>query len=104
MKILETERLILRRWQKSDLEPMYEINQDKKVMKYFPGLQNRVTTKQFIDKVVDHFDKYDYTLYAVQTKSTNEFIGFIGLFIVSFKAHFTPATEIGWRLSSKHWG
>ena len=31
-------------------------------------------------------------------------IGFTGLLIVDFKTHFTPATEIGWRLSSKHWG
>ena len=31
-------------------------------------------------------------------------MGFIGLFTADFTAHFTPATEIGWRLSSKHWG
>ena len=31
-------------------------------------------------------------------------IGFVGLAIPSFEAHFTPCVEIGWRLSSKHWG
>ena len=30
-------------------------------------------------------------------------IGFLGLMIPSFEAHFTPAVEIGWRLSSTHW-
>lgn len=30
-------------------------------------------------------------------------IGFVGLFTATFQAHFTPAVEIGWRLSSKHW-
>ena len=37
-------------------------------------------------------------------KDANEFIGFIGLLLADFKAHYTLATEIGWRLSSKHWG
>ncbi|CDZ77327.1 Acetyltransferase (GNAT) family protein [Legionella massiliensis] len=30
-------------------------------------------------------------------------IGFLGLMTPSFDAHFTPAVEIGWRLSSKYW-
>nr|WP_241208601.1 GNAT family N-acetyltransferase [Rickettsiales endosymbiont of Stachyamoeba lipophora] len=28
----------------------------------------------------------------------------MGLNVPSFKANFTPCVEIGWRLSSKHWG
>ena len=104
MKILETKRLILRTWKKSDLDPMCEINQDPKVMEYFSKLQDRDTTKKFINKVINHFDKNGYTNYAIQTKFTNKFIGFIGLLNTNIKAHFTPATGIGWRLSSKHWG
>ena len=104
MKILETDRLILRTWMDTDLQPMYEINQDPKVMEYFPSLQNLEATKNFIAKVNDHFDNHGYSLYACVKKDSNDFIGFIGLLIANFKAHFTPATEIGWRLSSKHWG
>ncbi len=32
------------------------------------------------------------------------FIGFIGLSIPRFEAHFTPCVEIGWRLARAHWG
>ena len=32
------------------------------------------------------------------------FIGFVGLAEPTFKAHFTPCTEIGWRLDLKYWG
>ncbi len=102
--IIETKRLILRTWIDTDLQPMVSINQDPKVMEYFPGLQDLETTKNFIAKVNNHFDKYGYSLYGCIRKDSNEFIGFIGLLIADFKAHFTPATEIGWRLSSKHWG
>jgi RimJ/RimL family protein N-acetyltransferase len=37
--------------------------------------------------------------------SRSEFIGFVGLAVVSrFEAHFTPCVEIGWRLAREHWG
>ena len=32
-----------------------------------------------------------------------ELIGFIGLNYTEWQSHFTPAVEIGWRLSSQHW-
>lgn len=104
MIIIETPRLILRTWEDADFEPMCRINQDPEVMRYFPDLQDRVETKQFIHKVNAHFDQYGYGLYATQLKETGEFIGFIGLLNVIFIAHFTPAVEIGWRLALAHWG
>ena len=104
MKILETERLTLRTWSNNDLQPMFLINQDPKVMKYFPDLHDLEMTKNFIDKVNTHFENHGYSLYATVRKDTGEFIGFIGLLIADFKEHFTPAIEIGWRLSSNHWG
>ena len=104
MKILETDRLILRTWNDNDLQSMLAINQDPKVMEYFPDLQDLEMTKNFINRVNNHFEKYGYSLYATARKDSGEFIGFIGLLMADFKAHFTPATEIGWRLSSKHWG
>ncbi|MCB0512951.1 MAG: GNAT family N-acetyltransferase [Bacteroidetes bacterium] len=104
MKILETDRLILRTWVDEDLESMLAINQDPKVMEYFPSLQDLDMTKNFIAKVNAHFKNHGYSLYAAVRKDTNEFIGFIGLLIADFESHFTPATEIGWRLSSNHWG
>lgn len=102
MKILETDRLILRTWVDEDLESMFAINQDPKVMEYFPSLQDLDMTKNFIDKVNAHFENHGYSLYATVRKDTNEFIGFIRLLIADFESHFTPATEIGWRLSSNH--
>lgn len=50
-----------------------------------------------------HFHQHGFTAYAVELQNTGEMIGFTGLLIPSFEAHFTPAVEIGWRLSSRHW-
>jgi ribosomal-protein-alanine N-acetyltransferase len=32
------------------------------------------------------------------------FIGFVGLSIPSFDAHFMPAVEVGWRIDKEYWG
>ena len=32
------------------------------------------------------------------------FVGFVGLSVPTFEAHFTPCVEVGWRLARAHWG
>lgn len=103
MKPLETDHLILRSWTESDLLPMVAINQDPKVCEYFPEIGNRDTTIALIDRIIKHDEENGFSLYAVEIKATQEMIGFLGLMTPSFEAHFTPAVEIGWRLSSRHW-
>lgn len=103
MKI-RTSRLILRTWEDSDLEPMLAINQDPKVMEFFPSLQDRETTIRMIQRFMQHYDQHGYTFFAVETKPPRQFIGFVGMMNVNFKAFFTPAIEIGWRIAYQHWG
>ncbi|MBV8211896.1 MAG: GNAT family N-acetyltransferase, partial [Verrucomicrobia bacterium] len=45
-----------------------------------------------------------YGWWAVEVFGVSEFIGFTGLSIPSYEAHFTPCVEIGWRLDKKFWG
>ncbi|AHE67604.1 GNAT family N-acetyltransferase [Legionella oakridgensis] len=103
MNILETKRLILRTWEDKDLDAMTAIDQDPKVCQYLPGIGNREETSARIQRCINHYHEKDYTLYAVELKNTHDMIGFLGLMTPSFEAHFTPAVEIGWRLSSKQW-
>ena len=71
MKILETDRLILRTWQAEDIAPMAAINQDPKVMAYFPALLDLARTKLLIKKFTEYFDEYRYTLYAAERMQLN---------------------------------
>ena len=103
MKRLETTRLILRAWNESDLNSMVAINQEPEVCKYLPAIGNRETTIALIQRITEHDNEHGFSLYAVELKSTHEMIGFLGLMTLSFEAHFTPAIEIGWRLSSQYW-
>jgi len=106
MKILETERLLLRTFEENDCDAMTLINQDHKVMEYFPSVADRKQTSNHIKRIMNHQEKYDYSLYAVEIKATQEMIGFVGLLHRTreeFDAHFMPSTEIGWRLAAQHW-
>lgn len=102
--LIETKRLLLREWQKSDLDPMAIINQDPKVMEFFPSIRTYTETEKFINANISAYEKYGYCLYPVELKASGELIGFVGLNYTDWQAHFTPAVEIGWRLGAQFWG
>lgn len=108
MKILETERLILRTWQPRDEDVYFTINQDPKVTAFLPGGLTREQVHTFIIRANHHYDVLGYTLWATELKKTGCLIGFIGLnntdFSAPLGAHFSPAVEIAWRLDYAYWG
>lgn len=106
MKIdfFETKRLILRSWRESDIEPFYKINQDEKVTEFLPGAMSLEEVKNFIKNMNQHIEDQGFGLWAVELKSNQKLIGFVGLKYQDFPAHFTPCVEVGWRLSSEFWG
>jgi RimJ/RimL family protein N-acetyltransferase len=99
-----TERLILRRWKKSDTEPFVALNKDGEVMKYFPALLSEQQTLEFLERIDAFFEQSNYGLYAVEIKTTGEFIGYTGFAKPSFNSFFTPCVEIGWRIAKEFWG
>lgn len=103
MKTLETQRLILRSFQMTDLDTMAAIDADPKVCEFLPALGTRENTTAVIKRIMTHEQQKGYSLYAVELKAMHKMIGWIGLIAPSFEDHFTPAVEIGWRLASQHW-
>lgn len=102
--ILETQRLILRQWQDSDLHSMAKINQDPKVMEHFPAPKTFEETRNFIAGNKALNEQVGYFLYAVELKNNHDLIGFVGLQPVGEDMPCAPAVEIGWRIGSKYWG
>lgn len=106
-KELKTQRLLLRQWQESDLEPFAKLNADSRVREYFPGLLSRGESDASVKRMAEHIERCGWGFWAVALVQTGEFIGFIGLEEVYFQASFNaqePAVEIGWRLAFDHWG
>lgn len=101
---IETKHLILREWLPEDLPFFAAINQDPRVMECLLKPLTKEETAAMIEKIQRHFKLHGFGLFACILKQTSNCIGFVGLSIPEFTAHFTPCVEIGWRLSSHAWG
>jgi RimJ/RimL family protein N-acetyltransferase len=102
--MLETERLLLRAWNDEDADAYWRLNQDARVTEFLPPSLTMEQAKEFIAKQNNAYQKHGYMLFAAELMETGELMGFIGLHYVDWGAEFTPCTEIGWRLGSRHWG
>jgi RimJ/RimL family protein N-acetyltransferase len=101
---LETQRLKLRRWCSGDREPFAELNADPEVMEHFPAVLSRTQSDDLIEAIEAGFEVRGFGLWALETRGGGEFIGFTGLSVPAFEAHFMPAVEVGWRLARSAWG
>lgn len=102
--MIETERLILRQWQPGDLPAFAAMNADPRVMEFFPSTLSEAQSNAFAGRVTQRFADRGFGLWAVEVRGGAPFIGFVGLSVPSFDAHFTPCVEIGWRLAYAAWG
>ena len=102
--VFETDRIQLRHWKDEDRQQFARMNGDPLIMEYLPRPLTEKDSNHLVDKFEKHFDKHGYGLYALERKEDGAFMGFTGLQKVGFKAGFTPATEIAWRLDYEYWG
>lgn len=107
--IVETERLIVRLFEDRDTERFVAMNQSLDVMRYFPSTLSSDETHAFIDKINAHYKAHGFTLYALERKADNIFVGYTGFLTPSFTVpnftpQQTPVVEIGWRLDDAFWG
>jgi RimJ/RimL family protein N-acetyltransferase len=101
--ILTTERLRLRPWRPEDLPRFAALNADPRVMEHFPKLLTSEESNRQAAGIAQHFHKHGFGFWAVEVIGVADFVGFVGLSIPTFEAHFTPCVEIGWRLACDHW-
>jgi RimJ/RimL family protein N-acetyltransferase len=103
---IETERLVLRRWDVTgDLDAYAAICGDPEVMRYIGD--GSVATR---DECAEQLARYEtmwrerrFGLFALERRDTGELIGNTGLAIPDFLPEILPAVEIGWRLGRAHW-
>jgi RimJ/RimL family protein N-acetyltransferase len=101
---LTTPRLLLRPWREDDRDPFRRINADPRVMEFMPTTLDALESDALMQRIQKHVDDHNFGLFAAELVDEKSFIGFIGLSVPGFAAHFMPAVEIGWRLASPYWG
>ena len=80
------------------------MNSDPEVMRYMIRPLTREESDAFVERAERHFDEHGFGLWAVEISTNASFIGYVGLSVPNFEAHFTPAVEVGWRLDQPYWG
>jgi RimJ/RimL family protein N-acetyltransferase len=73
-------------------------------MEFMPNCLSREESDLLVDQIESHFRERGFGLYAAELRHGHSFIGYVGLAVPSFQAHFTPCVEIGWRLSADYGG
>jgi RimJ/RimL family protein N-acetyltransferase len=102
---LRTSRLLLRRWRADDVAGFAEMSADPEVMEYLLPLPDRgLSVEAWVARARVHWDEHGFGQWVVEIPSAASFIGVVGLNVVSYDAHFTPAVEVAWRLARAYWG
>ncbi|MBA1145208.1 GNAT family N-acetyltransferase [Mesorhizobium neociceri] len=105
---LTTERLVLRPWQDKDRSPMASIYSDARVGRFYPKVRTAEEANIEIDLAIECARTNGFHFQAAELKGCGEFIGMIGLGVLSQSAQAVipthPRVEIGWVLAKEHWG
>jgi RimJ/RimL family protein N-acetyltransferase len=100
---LETARLRLRRWQPGDRAPFAVLNNEPGVLRYLAPL-TREASDAMLDRIDAHFAEHGWGSWALEERASRTLIGLCGLSHMEVETFFTPAVEIGWRLSTNWQG
>ncbi len=101
--IVQTERLIIREFQVSDIEALAQIMAKPEVMQF--SLAGVLSTKQTAVKIqsfLDSYQKYGYGKWAVIHRQSNRLIGYCGIVVEEIEGKLE--NELGYRLDSEFWG
>lgn len=103
MKILETDRLLLRHLEPDDLESLFKLYSDPEVRRYFPeGTLTLAETKEELEWFLNGHPRHpELGLWATIHKESNRFIGRCGL--LPWVIDQRPEVEIAYMIAKKYW-
>ena len=102
--ILTTTRLVLRHFEKSDLQPLCTLFSDVEVMRFSEGTKSSTQVRTWVDKRIQEYQHNDHRLLLAVTKiSDGQLLGFCGLSQITDMSGIVE-TELGYRLLRQFWG
>lgn len=102
--MIETERLILRRWEERDRAPLHAICSNPRVMKFIGPPQSRAESDAAIDRQNGFLDTLGHCFWAVERRTDSTLLGFCGVKPGALQTPVEGELETGWRIACDHWG
>ena len=99
---LESNRLGFRQFNQEDLDDYYHMVSDKEVMRYLGDgkVLNKMDCWIQMASMLGHWQLRGYGMWAIVEKSTNKFVGRVGL----FNPEGWPGIEVCWAINRDSWG
>ena len=101
MRVLETERMVLRRMGMSDVDGLMGIFSDPEAMRYYPGTKSRSEAEAWIRNQLDRYRRDGIGLWAAVLKYSGELAGQCGLTVQEVEGR--EEVEIGYLFLRKYW-
>lgn len=101
MIIYETEHLLFRPLELSDLDNLITLYADPEVMLYLGGVRNPVEVRQALQGYMREYEMYGHSFLATIQKSDGQFIGQCGL--LNQEVEEQPEIELGYVLAPQYW-
>ena len=98
--MIKTERLILRRFTKEDLDAVHVLRGDAEIMRFIKKIETRAETADWLQMVSSRWEGEKFGFNAVVLKKTNAVIGWCGL----WRLRETGEIEVGWAIAEQFWG
>lgn len=104
---IETERLILRNIQLSDIDGMFELDSDPEVHQYLGNkpFTSKSQSEEIIKDIIKQYKNIGIGRWALINKQTYEFMGWSGLKLntITLNNH-TNFYDVGYRIIKRFWG
>jgi RimJ/RimL family protein N-acetyltransferase len=101
---LRTQRCLLRAWRDDDLPDWVLMNANPEVRRHFSFVATEEQALGEAQRIRKSMAQRGWGPWALEIPGKLPFAGFVGLIVPTWQAHFTPAVEIGWRLTPEAWG
>ena len=99
--VIETERLIIRKYNSDDLMELYSLLSDPITMSHYPKPYDLDGAKRWLNWCMTSYEKYGFGLWALELKKGNVFIGDCGLSMQNIDGEILP--EIGYHIKKEYW-
>lgn len=101
MHILETDRLIIREYNKNDTLKLHAIFSDEKTMAFWPQPFTREQTEAWINRSMESTEKLSFGRWAVVLKENGELIGDCGIMLIEIDGN--QEFDLGYIFHHEYW-
>ena len=101
--MIETDRLILRRWRREDVIPLHSMGQGREVMRHIGPATTFAESAFLMKRQNEHADRHGRCFWALERRRDRAFIGFCGIKAGPDGSPIHGLLEISWRLTRAAW-